>query len=301
MQKGPYVMQQTQEQFHALLKERVRKARQKFEDATKLLAVFEQSFLNPDANDDDEDLLETLPLAEAPTAPAPRVEVRTEAPTPAPRGVNKDGTATKKPGPAKGVNVNAAKARAKASTKATQPAKVKKVAKAAPKKPAVAAKAKNHKAVAKTKTTASKPGPKPGSKREGVPSLIKAIQIVMGRKTLNADQVHEALKAKTWLPNSSDPIGYIRYTLSKNKDIFLRVEGKRGHYHLGEANIVKPANGVTERKTSTRSEPVADVLQGAPEENDENVSAVVEEASDLLAKSGVDLSGANPFADQPSS
>ena len=136
---------------------------------------------------------------------------------------------------------------------------------------------------------AHRSGPKPGSKRPDVPPLIKAIQVVMGpRHLFNAEQVLQALKARDWLPNSVDPIGYIRYTLSKNKDIFLRAEGMRGYYHLEEPHASPQVRSV-DRKTKDISLEMA---------SDESVREAVEEVDDLLSRSGVDLSGPNPFSDQ---
>jgi hypothetical protein len=151
--------------------------------------------------------------------------------------------------------------RAKASAKAAQPARVRK----APKTDEV-----------------DMPLPRSGSRsstrREGTPSLISATQMVMGSKTMNAGQVFEGLKAKGWLPNSSDPLGYIRYTLSKNKDIFHRAEGKRGYYTLSK-EALRSDRGAASKVTSTH-----------------DIDAVVDDVDDLLSKSGIDLSGPNPFA-----
>lgn len=258
-----------QDQFYALLKERVETTRKDHEIAVTLLREFERMF------------------AVNEIAPAPQaVEVRDEE---ANRGLNKDGSPRKKPGPAKGTNVNAgrrpAQVRAKASAKAAQPAKTKK---------ATALKKNVNKVAAKGRD-GSKPGPKPGAKRDNsrrnIPSLIEAIQMVVGRKTMNAEEVHTALKAKGWLPASSDPLGYIRYTLSKNKDIFLRVEGRRGHYFLDQNNPILASK--TDRKNG-KPEAAEATSEAAVEATDN----VVDEVDDLLAKSGVDISGPNPYADQ---
>lgn len=46
----------------------------------------------------------------------------------------------------------------------------------------------------------------------------------------------DELKARRWMPTSSDPIGYVRYTLSKERDLFLRVGDKKGRYFLNASN-----------------------------------------------------------------
>jgi len=93
--------------------------------------------------------------------------------------------------------------------------------------------------------------PKRGPKTKQVPRLIDAIQIVMGSSTVTATEVHTELKKRHWLPNSDDPLGYIRYTLSANKDIFLRVEGQRGHYYLDDTNSNCKKSSHDEAKSET--------------------------------------------------
>lgn len=68
------------------------------------------------------------------------------------------------------------------------------------------------------------------------PRIIDAIQIVMRNKEMKAQQVYDLLKAKGWLPKSNDPLGYIRFTLSSEGEIFQRKEGERGVYHLDPSN-----------------------------------------------------------------
>jgi hypothetical protein len=68
------------------------------------------------------------------------------------------------------------------------------------------------------------------------PRLEDSIQIVMGSKELSAPEIHAELKNRHWIPDSKDPLGYIRYTLSANSAIFLRREGVRGKYHLDSRN-----------------------------------------------------------------
>jgi hypothetical protein len=68
------------------------------------------------------------------------------------------------------------------------------------------------------------------------PRLEDSIQIVMGSKELSAPEIHAELKNRHWIPDSKDPLGYIRYALSANSAIFLRREGVRGKYHLDSRN-----------------------------------------------------------------
>jgi hypothetical protein len=68
------------------------------------------------------------------------------------------------------------------------------------------------------------------------PRLEDSIQIVMGNKELSAPEIHAELKNRHWIPDSKDPLGYIRYALSANPAIFLRREGVRGKYHLDPTN-----------------------------------------------------------------
>jgi hypothetical protein len=156
----------------------------------------------------------------------------------------------------------------------TKPAAPKAKASAAPKKVAAKTSAKKtaKKVVAapkKVAQAAKKPGPKPkvvaskkttavkakaASTGKKPPRLIDAIQTVIGSATMNAIQVHGELKKRHWLPNSDDPLGYIRYTLSKEKDIFHRIEGQRGFYHLGKG---KAANGGAKAKPAPKAAPAA--------------------------------------------
>ena len=87
--------------------------------------------------------------------------------------------------------------------------------------------------------TPGKRGPKPRkgaaegrrAVAEGLrPPIKDAIAKVMGGKTMSIDDIFEGLKAKSWLPNSSEPRQYISYLLSTSKDRFERVQGARGVY-----------------------------------------------------------------------
>lgn len=80
----------------------------------------------------------------------------------------------------------------------------------------------------------------PSLPKEGeVPSLLKALQIVIGDADVTTvNQVFDALQRKDWVPIASgDPIAYVRHTLSKNKEVFLRA--RRGRYTLSAANQYK--------------------------------------------------------------
>jgi hypothetical protein len=77
------------------------------------------------------------------------------------------------------------------------------------------------------------------SRQEGdPPPVLEAIQIVIGNASqASVNEVYAALNAKSWLPlGSQDPLNYIRHTLSKNKDIFLRSPSLRGTYYLSQTN-----------------------------------------------------------------
>jgi hypothetical protein len=108
-----------------------------------------------------------------------------------------------------------------------------------------AAPAASKKASKKTASKKAKPAkvftkatsvPKVSKKSSGIPRLEDAIQLAMGNKELTAPEIHLELKARHWIPDSKDPLGYIRYALSANPAIFRRREGVRGKYHLDSAN-----------------------------------------------------------------
>jgi hypothetical protein len=86
--------------------------------------------------------------------------------------------------------------------------------------------------------TKSSGAPPKGKKGAEVvkPRLEDSIQIAMGNKELSAPEIHTELKNRHWIPDSKDPLGYIRYALSANSAIFLRREGVRGKYHLDPRN-----------------------------------------------------------------
>lgn len=164
----------------------------------------------------------------------------------------------KKPGPKPG---------AKAAPKKTAaPVKkgpaAKKVAQTAAPKKKAAPKAQAKPPVKKAASTAAAPVKKKGS---GKPRLIDALQLVMagtvGKKsTMNAVDCHAELKKRHWLPDSDDPLGYVRYSLSANKDIFLRDPNARGQYYLDKA----AKNGAKTSKKTTTAAPAAPKSAPAP-------------------------------------
>lgn len=90
----------------------------------------------------------------------------------------------------------------------------------------------------KKKSKKTSPPTKSGKLVSGklVPSLKEALQIVTRNKQITPMEAYKILKAKGWLPTSKDPLGYIRFTLSDEKNIFMRVEGQRGVYELDPTN-----------------------------------------------------------------
>lgn len=74
---------------------------------------------------------------------------------------------------------------------------------------------------------------------EEAPPLLVALQMVIGDAPVSTvAQIYSALVRQSWLPlGSRDPLTYVRHTLSKNKDVFLRET--RGRYTLGSANPYK--------------------------------------------------------------
>jgi hypothetical protein len=80
--------------------------------------------------------------------------------------------------------------------------------------------------------------------RKKMPRLIDAIITVMrdNKKAMSPIDVHNALKKRHWLPVSDDPLGYIRYTLSKlshEGEPFVRMRGKRGMYRVAPPKKTK--------------------------------------------------------------
>lgn len=82
------------------------------------------------------------------------------------------------------------------------------------------------------------------------PKIREAMREVMGTEVMNAQQIHDLLEERGWLPNSTSPLHYIRYLLSSLAD-FVRVEGRsRGLYAVvtSTPQLVEPSaaqsNGV---------------------------------------------------------
>ena len=70
---------------------------------------------------------------------------------------------------------------------------------------------------------------------------MDGIRQVMGSEVMSTQEVYDALKAKGWLPNSTDPKGYVGYTLSAHKKDFDRVlEKGRGFYRLKGNGFATP-------------------------------------------------------------
>lgn len=222
-----------------------------------------------------------------------------------------------------GVTKPAAKKAAVVAAPKKVSSKKKKVA-AAPKKTAQAAKKPGPKPKVVAKKTAAVVKAKAPSTGKKPPRLIDAIQTVIASNTMNAVQVYGELKKRHWLPNSDDPLGYIRYTLSKEKDIFHRIDGQRGFYHLGKGKATKAkptqkaapaaakstpavaaaAPPAPESKTVVAPEPPKVVAaappppppapaQSKPAGEDEDPSAVADE---ILKGAGIDMAGADPFS-----
>lgn len=97
---------------------------------------------------------------------------------------------------------------------------------------------KTEKAEKKKKKSKPNPPTKPAKVLAGkAPRLIDALQMVIRNRQMRPKEAYAALQAKGWLPKTSkDPLGYIRFTLSDEKDTFIRVEGQRGLYELDPSN-----------------------------------------------------------------
>lgn len=176
---------------------------------------------------------------------------------------------TKAPAPAKIAERKTPKVQAKKAAK-VHAAPVK----AAPAKTAKVAAKKVAKIQAKTKTpkVQAKKAPKKSASRQAAgrrevaenkrPTIRDAMMKVMGTKVMSRQQVFDLLKAKGWLPNSNDPLGYVGYLLSatKAKDgghLFERVAEKgRGFYRVKQeaaAPVVAPAAPKAKRKYTKKA------------------------------------------------
>jgi hypothetical protein len=147
----------------------------------------------------------------------------------------------------------------------------------------VAAKATKTKA---TKTKATKTKATKTSKNAGQeavargerPPFKKAIMMVLDKRTMNATQIVEALKAKKWMPESSDPRQYVSYMLSTNTpDTFQRTD-KRGFYEVRPgvvAEMTKSGNG-----KKTKSATKAKVIKSNDPQINEKLDAMYGNGSD---------------------
>jgi hypothetical protein len=110
-------------------------------------------------------------------------------------------------------------------------------------------KSRKKKAKAKVKVKAPPPT-KPVKLASGkAPRLIDALQMVIRNKQMGAKEAYKLLKDRKWLPKSNDPLSYIRFTLSNESEIFHRVEGERGVYHLDPDNPYSKLQKTQKRST----------------------------------------------------
>ena len=130
------------------------------------------------------------------------------------------------------------KKKAPATTAKKAPATTAK--KAATKKSTTAKKAPAKKAPAKKSTgkARAKNNQKAAEGRRAVargerPPMKIGMAIIMGDKTMNAQEVVDGLTAKGWAPESDDPKGYVSYMLSSTRSVFERDDSKgRGYYRV---------------------------------------------------------------------
>ena len=64
------------------------------------------------------------------------------------------------------------------------------------------------------------------------PVLKQAMVVVMGKRAMSSIEVVEALKARGWLPSTSDPRQYVSYMLSANTPETFERTDKRGVYRV---------------------------------------------------------------------
>lgn len=81
------------------------------------------------------------------------------------------------------------------------------------------------------------------------PSLREAAQLVLASATrpLNPAEVLEELEQRNWMPESKNPLNYVRYVLSSNVEtgLFTRVAGHRGCYRIHPKNPNFPGGKIT--------------------------------------------------------
>lgn len=73
---------------------------------------------------------------------------------------------------------------------------------------------------------------------DDVPPLKEAMEIVMGKSTMGAKDVVEALRERGWLPYSANPQKYMNFMFSTQKDTFERIE--RGRYRVRQPKAFLP-------------------------------------------------------------
>jgi len=83
---------------------------------------------------------------------------------------------------------------------------------------------------------------------------VDYMQQVIGANTMSPDDIHVALKSIGRMPACSDPVHHIRFLLSFNRDVFLRIEGKDGlvgvyladdnPYRVGKSIVANDQRGV---------------------------------------------------------
>ena len=83
---------------------------------------------------------------------------------------------------------------------------------------------------------------------------VDYMQQVIGANTMSPDDIHVALKSIGRMPACSDPVMYVRFLLSSNRDIFLRIAGKEGlvgvyladdnPYRVGKSIVANDQRGV---------------------------------------------------------
>lgn len=121
------------------------------------------------------------------------------------------------------------------------------------------------------------------------PSMIDACKLAMAgttiKKPMSNMDVIATLRANKWLPGSRDPEQYVRYTLSKERDIFMRVPGDRGKYYLAPGVSVPRFEGdmkVAEKEETTEEESAETTEESASEETNgvESASAEAESESE---------------------
>ena len=171
----------------------------------------------------------------------------------------------KKPGrPKKVTTADSATPKRKPGRPRKNPVEVPATPKRKPGRPKNAAKA----APAAPKGPKGTRGRKP--RADGKPKLKDGIRMVMGRSTMNAGEILEGLKAKSWMPESNNPQQYISTILSSNSDMFERIQNRRGYYKVKAGNVVSSDNG------GAKAAPVA------PPAQEETAEDLAQTTNDLL-------------------